>query len=79
MSERTTMASERHEQSARGEQAVLLELKGIKRLLALLLLRDGAGQQQVARAAGVAKAAINQLANVGTVSQKAENRKLRKK
>lgn len=41
------------------------ELNAIKRLLALALLRDGASQQQVARAAGVAKRTINQLANGG--------------
>jgi hypothetical protein len=46
-----------------GLQEVVQELRAIKRLLALSLLRGGESQQQVAKAAGVATLAINQLAN----------------
>lgn len=64
------MLKKQNEEGASSEEAFISELKAIKRLLALLLLRDGAGQQQVARAAGVATLAINQLANVGAVKRK---------
>lgn len=44
------------------EDAVAAELKQIKRLLALVLVRDGAPQNPVAKAAGIRTATINQLA-----------------
>ena len=63
------MLKNHQEQHAGNDQAILSELKAIKRLLALRLLRDGAGQQQVAKAAGVATLTINRLAKVGTANK----------
>lgn len=57
---------------------VVKELIRIKQLLALILLRDGAAQQQVARAAGVATDTINQLARSGGVAKKNQNGKVKR-
>lgn len=73
------MAGEHHEQGTRCERAALAELKAIKRLLALQLLRAGAGQQQVAKAAGVATLAVNVLANAGVGNKKQRKEKARRR
>ncbi len=59
-------------------EAVVKELNAIKRLLAVALLRDGAPQQQVARAACVAKLTINELAQSGGVAKSNHNSKVKK-
>jgi hypothetical protein len=55
-----------------GGKSILSELKAIKRLLALLLLREGVAQKQVARAASIGNTAMTELANAG-LSEKKKN------